>query len=211
MSTNDDQEMEQRLMQFYISRLTPILEGGAEWNLSPECAYLFGFQVRDFLRRTIPLTDQMQICNIGIGAGEWDDFLGYWSVNHGRVTSVDIDRDICEVFAYRQQRERHPNPSEVVREDLFCTTLPPASFDLVTIIGSTAQETGDPARALAASMALVREGGCFLCMLRASHLPETWAHGHTLTGQFQLRHEELFDYYPTLAHRALTLERGRTI
>lgn len=62
--------MEQLLLQYYLLLKTPIPEGGAEWNLSPEYHYLFGFAVRDFLRRSCRLFQGIQVCNVGIGVGE---------------------------------------------------------------------------------------------------------------------------------------------
>lgn len=42
----------------------------------------------------------------------------------GSLTSVDIKPGICELFAYRQRREGHPNPATVVCADIMADTLP---------------------------------------------------------------------------------------
>ena len=156
---NTENSMEEQLLQYYLLLKTPIPEGGAEWNLSPEYHYLFGFAVRDFLRRFYTPFQGIQVCNVGIGAGDWDDFLGYWLKNWGTLTSIDIVEWLCSLFAYRQKRERHPNPSRVVNDDILNTSLPHAAFDLVTIIGSTAKETGNPHGALDRCFDLVKLGG----------------------------------------------------
>ena len=95
---------DEKLLSYHLSLRDP--EAGA-WNLSPQNLYL-EMMSRDFLKRNLELFDGIQICNIGIGVGEWDDYLGYISKDFGRVTSVDIDQEICSIFEYRQKREGHP-------------------------------------------------------------------------------------------------------
>ncbi|WP_370636222.1 class I SAM-dependent methyltransferase [Cohnella sp. CFH 77786] len=85
----------------------------------------------------------MSVCNIGIGTGDWDDFLGYELNGYGHLTSIDIDREICDLFQYRQLREGHNNPSEVVCCDFLSNSIDDKSFDLITIIGSTMNQIGN--------------------------------------------------------------------
>ena len=84
----------------------------------------------------------MRVCNVGIGVGLWDDWLGY--VVGDVITSVDRDRDICEVFELRQHRERHPHPARVICGDVLLGALAGESFDLITCTGSTLHESGAP-------------------------------------------------------------------
>lgn len=194
--------MEQRLFHYYIMCHTPIPEGGAEWNLSPEHNYLFGFAVRDFIRRTYILTHGIKACNAGIGVGEWDDFLGYWLRDWGTLTSMDIDTPICEVFAYRQKRERHHNPSRVVNEDIFKTTLAHDSFDLVTIIGSTPQETHNPPAALDCCFTLVKPGGCLFYLGAIDPVKGDWFEGYLRASPYVVKQKQLFDYFPEMVCEA---------
>lgn len=126
------------------------------WNLSPERLYQECF-TRYFLRERIDPADCVETCNIGVGLGEFDDFLGYWLLGHGTVVSVDIDEQQVRNLAQRQEQEGHPNPSRVVHADLMQSTQGP--FDLVTVTGTTLHETHAPARALQCARAWVKPGG----------------------------------------------------
>jgi SAM-dependent methyltransferase len=203
----DNTQWEQKLLDYYLLLKTPIPEGGAEWNVSPEYHYLFGFAVRDFLRRVYPPVQDATVCNIGIGVGDWDDYLGYWLHGWGKLTSVDIDEPICTLFPYRQQRERHPNPSRVVNEDLFQTSLPPNRFDLVTIIGSTPQETGQPQAAIDRCLALVKPGGHVLYMGTTEIAPESWFTEYLTQSISVVTHHERFEHYPEMLGYAYLLQR----
>lgn len=126
------------------------------WNLSPECLYIDCY-TRAFLRDHLAADQCSRVCNIGIGVGDFDDWLGYWLWGHGTLTSIDIDGAIVHAFRERQAREQHPNPSEAIHADLLQADLGP--FDLVTIVGSTVHETHAPARALRTAQRWVRSGG----------------------------------------------------
>jgi SAM-dependent methyltransferase len=207
MTTDDQSTMEQQLLQYYLLLTTPVPEGGAEWNLSPEYHYLFGFAVRDFLRRSYTLFHGIQVCNVGIGVGDWDDFLGYWLKDWGTLTSVDIVDELCTLFAYRQQRERHPNPSRVVNEDILHTSLPHAGFDLVTIIGSTPQETGNPKGALDRCFDLVKPGGHLLYMGTTEIAPASWFAQYLQPTAYVIERQELFDYFPQMVGHAFLVRK----
>lgn len=84
----------------------------------------------------------LRLCNVGIGVGLWDDWLGY--VVGAEITSVDRDREICEVFALRQRRERHPYPARVICGDVLLGALNGEVLDVITCIGSTLHESGAP-------------------------------------------------------------------
>lgn len=106
----------------------------------------------------------LNVCNVGIGTGDWDNFLCDLLVGTGCLTSIDIDPEICELFRYRQKREGHPNPSTVVCADVMEDSLPAASFDVVTIIGSTVTESGNYSRCLGSCLRLVRPAGFMMYM-----------------------------------------------
>ena len=59
------------LLQTYSQMYAP--EAGP-WNLSTENKYL-EYRFRAFLENNYPISNCAKICNIGIGAGEWDTYL----------------------------------------------------------------------------------------------------------------------------------------
>jgi SAM-dependent methyltransferase len=143
------------LFQHYVDLNSP---EAAEWNLSPECLYL-QFRMRAAVKAYLTPFAGIRVLNIGIGVGDWDDFLGYWTKGFGTTTSVDIDETQCDRLRYRQEREKHANPSEVACEDILKTTLPAASFDVVTAVGSTFDEVGDTPALFNVCMGLLKPGG----------------------------------------------------
>lgn len=146
---------DQKLLQFYLALGGP--EAGP-WNLSPRSAYL-EYRLRTWLEGYLLPSSGIEVCNIGIGVGFWDDFLGYHILGHGRLTSIEIDSEICEVFGYRQKREGHPNPARVLCMDILSEDIPKERFDFVTLIGSTASEAGDHERLLFQTTRLLKAGG----------------------------------------------------
>jgi ubiquinone/menaquinone biosynthesis C-methylase UbiE len=180
------------LLQFYLELHSPEAQ---LWNLSPESLYI-EFITRDYIRRNINVINGMKVCNIGIGTGEWDDFLGYWLNGKGSLTSVDIDADICEMFRYRQSREGHPNPSRVVCMDIFASTLPRNHFDLVTIIGSTVKETGEYEKTLESCFDILKKDGCLLYMDFASNHTEAEFERFIQDTSHQIEDLSVFDTYP---------------
>lgn len=148
------------LLDYYLSLRDP--EAGL-WNLSPQSVYL-ELETRDFMRRNCEMFDGMEVCNIGIGAGDWDDYLGYLLHGKGNLTSIDIDQEICSLFTYRQAREKHPNSSKVCCENILESSLPDGYFDLVTIIGSTVNEIGNYNDTLENCFRLLKNGGYLIYM-----------------------------------------------
>lgn len=159
---------DQELFQYYLAMRE---QEPHQWNLSPKSLYM-ELETRDFLTRNYqPVAadssspgTSIKACNIGIGVGEWDDFLGYFIAGKGQLTSVDINREICEVFKYRQQREGHTNPSHVVCEDFTRASLPENEYDLVTIIGSTLQESGKTKEVFAKTHEIMKVDGYLFVM-----------------------------------------------
>src|SRR5688572_26129914 len=121
------------LLEHYIHR------GHESWNVSLEASFL-DYELRRALLAAFPaLADReperaLRVCNVGVGVGLWDDWLGY--TIGAAITSVDRDRDICEVFALRQRRERHPHQARVICGDVLTGILDGEQFDLITCVGS---------------------------------------------------------------------------
>jgi SAM-dependent methyltransferase len=125
--------MDEALFQHYLAR------GHEPWNTSTDAAWL-DYQLRDWVEALIPARTPKRVCNVGIGVGLWDDWLGHILGRNDRLLSVDTDAEVCRVFGLRQARERHPLPSIVIRGDVLDDILPPC--DLITVVGSTLDEIG---------------------------------------------------------------------
>lgn len=191
---NDDQ-----LLKYYISLRDP--EAGP-WNLSPQNLYL-EMMSRDFALRNIELFTGIKICNIGIGTGEWDDYLGYISQGYGKVMSIDIDQDICAIMKYRQKRERHPNPSEVLCEDIRSTTLQGDSFHYVTLIGSTMNEIDQYEETLETCFRLLKDDGMLIYMdFEKYHTLDLFENWISVTDHELVTYER-FDRYANVASYAV--------
>lgn len=175
-----------QLLAHYLAR------GHEPWNTSTDAAWL-DFQLRDWVEPLVPARTPKRVCNVGIGVGLWDDWLGHVLARGDRLISVDLDPEICRVFALRQARERHPLPSLVVRGDVLAGALPTAAFTLITLVGSTIDELGPGhrARALAALVeALAPDGRLIVAELAdvvAAPLPE----GAAVTARRHARRGEL--------------------
>jgi len=160
-----------RLLQIYASYYGP--EAGSR-NLSPQRLYV-DYQTRrhlvTLLERSFAARSDLRVCNVGIGQGDWDIFLSYALSTRGSLTSVDIQADICETLSARLRVERHPNPIRVLNEDIIRTSLAQGSFDVVTAIGSTASEAGDPWSLLDACVALLAPGGILFFSALSDHVP----------------------------------------
>jgi SAM-dependent methyltransferase len=146
--TDDD------LLRHYLERGGP----DSRWNLSAEAAY-FDYRTRDFLERHAERSMPYEVCNVGIGVGLWDDFLAYWVGETGRVVSIDIDPQVAMLLRTRQARENHPHACEVVCTDALGDGVRRGTFDLVTVVGATPSESGDPHGLIAAAVGLARPGG----------------------------------------------------
>ncbi len=141
------------LLQAYGAAYGP--EAGP-WNLGVENKYL-EYKITAFFEENFPEMPQAAVCNVGIGAGAWDRYLSY-RVNGGTLTSVDRDPVCCRQLQEGLAWEGNPNAVEVLCADVM--TLPQKEcFDLVTVIGSTHQESGLQETFLEKVMSLVKPGG----------------------------------------------------
>jgi len=142
------------LLAHYLAR------GHEPWNTSTDAAWL-DFQLRDWVEPLIPARTPKRVCNVGIGVGLWDDWLGHVLGRRDRLISVDHDPEICRLFALRQARERHPLPAVVVRGDILSGVLPETTFDFITMVGSTLDEIGASGResAIGALVGALNPGG----------------------------------------------------
>jgi protein-L-isoaspartate O-methyltransferase len=139
------------LLAHYIAR------GREPWNTSLEAAWL-DYELRAFVMARLPKRRALSVLNVGIGVGLFDDWLGrvIGASNGGRITSVDRDLEICRIFEIRQRREQHPYPARVICGDVRDGVLGRQTFDVITVVGSTLEESGDrgaTTRALQAALA----------------------------------------------------------
>jgi SAM-dependent methyltransferase len=179
----DDQ---QALLDHYLAR------GHEPWNTSTEAAWL-DYQLRDWIEPLIPARAPKRVCNVGIGVGLWDDWLGHMLAREDRLISVDIDPEVCRVFALRQARERHPQPSIVVRGDLLAGVLPPAAFELITLVGTSLDEIGPRhrERAVAALVGALAPGGRLIISELADVVAAPLPDGVAVTRRRHARRGEL--------------------
>lgn len=141
------------LLQTYSQMYAP--EAGP-WNLSVENKYL-EYKFRDFFEKHFAIPKNVRICNIGIGAGEWDLYLSY-KLSGGSLTSIDIIEVCCRQLEERLICEGNPNEVTVVCADAM--TLDYAEqFDILTMVGTTAAESGDGIALFVKASGFVKEGG----------------------------------------------------
>jgi SAM-dependent methyltransferase len=184
--------MDQKLFQYYLELKGP--EAG-EWNSSPQCIYT-EFVTRDYVKKSFHLFDGIQVCNVGIGTGDWDDYLCYWLKGKGSLTSIDIDKEICEIFEYRQMREGHPNPAKVWCKSIFASDLPKEIFDIMTLIGSTIQETGDMRRCLDSCFSLLKPGGYLMFMTNLKYFPVELLEEYIRDANYYIEQKDLYEAFP---------------
>lgn len=141
------------LLQTYSQMYAP--EAGP-WNLSVENKYL-EYRFRDFFEKHFDVPKNAQICNIGIGAGEWDTYLSY-KLPEGVLTSIDVIGVCCRQLEERLICEGNPNRVNVICADAMTLDLT-EEFDILTMVGSTAIESGDGMALLAKASGFVKYGG----------------------------------------------------
>jgi len=141
------------LLAHYIAR------GREPWNTSLEAAWL-DYELRAFVAARLPAKRPLSVCNVGIGVGLFDDWLGHEIGS--RITSVDRDPAICRVFELRQRREGHAFPARVVCGDVRDGVLGDARFDVITVVGSTLDESGDRGATTRALQTALAPGGVLL-------------------------------------------------
>nr|WP_144923976.1 class I SAM-dependent methyltransferase [Paenibacillus bovis] len=184
--------MDSKLFQFYLDLKSP--EAGA-WNTSPQCLNT-ELVTRDYIRKYFEVTEGIEVCNVGVGTGDWDDYLGYWLKDRGNLTSIEIDAEICELFAYRQVREGHPNPSTVVCKSIFDTDLPKDKFDIVTLIGSAVNEIGEFKKCLDACFSLLKQGGHLMFMAHLRYSPLEMIEEYIRNTNYIMEKQDIFDDFP---------------
>lgn len=184
--------MDGKLLQYYLELKSP--EAGV-WNTSPQCIHT-ELVTRDYMRRNFTLTKGIQVCNVGIGTGDWDDYLGYWLKDIGSLTSIEIDKEICGIFTYRQARERHPNPSQVICKSIFDSDLPKESFDIVTLIGSAINEIGEFQMCMDACFNLLKPGGNLMFMAHLKSSPSKMIMEYLKNRKYVLIKGERYEEFP---------------
>lgn len=141
------------LLQTYSQMYAP--EAGP-WNLSAENKYL-EYRFREFFERHFEISKNAEICNIGIGAGEWDLYLSY-KLPQGTLTSIDRLAVCCRQLEERLDCEGNPNSVEVVCADAMTLNYD-ERFDIVTMVGTTAMESNDGIALLTHASTFVKVGG----------------------------------------------------
>ena len=131
-----------------------------------------------------------------IGTEDWDDYLGYWLKDNGNLTSIEIDKEICEIFSYRQTREGHPNPSKVICKNIFNPDLPKEAFDIVTLIGSAIDEVGEFQKCLNACFSLLKPDGYLMFMSHLKTAPFKKIEEYIKNTNYCLEKEDRYEQFP---------------
>lgn len=127
------------------------------WNLSLEQKYL-EYRITRFFEENFPVAQGADVCNVGIGAGYWDRYLSY-RLQGGRLTSIDIDPEICANFAACLENEENPNPVEILARDVRDCGELKGRFEIVTLVGSARMEAGTLEEILAMTAGFLKPGG----------------------------------------------------
>ncbi len=141
------------LLQTYTQMYGP--EAGP-WNLSVENKYL-EYRITEFFESHFTVGTHTNICNIGIGAGEWDRYLSY-KLTGGTLTSIDREEMCCKQLQKRLLWEGNPNTVNVICADAIHLRLS-GQFEIVTLVGSTVKESGVGLALLEQAMDFVKAGG----------------------------------------------------
>lgn len=143
------------LLKTYSQMYAP--EAGP-WNLSVENKYL-EYRFAQFFRDHFPVKEGAELCNIGIGAGSWDRYLSY-QLRGGTLVSIDIDPLCCRQLREGLDFEQNPNTVKVLCADVMTREFQ-NRFDIVTMVGSTVNNSGLGPRILEQTMGFVKPGGRF--------------------------------------------------
>lgn len=150
----DDGDIE-FVLQTYTQMYAP--EAGP-WNVSVPNKYL-EYRFADFFERHFQVPEGGRICNIGIGAGEWDHYLSY-QLNHGSLTSIDLLESCCRQLELRFICEGNPNPFTILCADAMTLELID-QFDIVTMVGTTGIESKHALTLLTHAFHFLKKGGMF--------------------------------------------------
>ena len=156
---NDTQFLLQTYSQMYAPEAGP-------WNLSVKNKYL-EYRFRDFFEQHFSITQDAHICNIGIGAGEWDTYLSY-KIPKGHLTSIDRLEICCRQLEKRLICEGNPNKVAVLHADAFTLDFD-NRFDIITLVGSTADESGNGLALLAKASGFLKPGGAIYYQTLSDH------------------------------------------
>lgn len=126
------------------------------WNLSVENKYLM-YRITDFFENHFAVEENTNICNIGIGAGEWDLYLSY-QLKKGSLTSIDRSELCCKQLEARIACEGNPHDIRIVCADAV-TLMLDGQFDIVTVVGSTAMESDGATALLEKAICFIKKGG----------------------------------------------------
>lgn len=122
--------------------------------------------------------------------------IGYWLKGRGSLTSIDFDKEICEIFEYRQQREGHPNPAKVLCKSIFDLDLPKEKFDIVTLIGSAVNEAGNYGKCLDSCFNLLKQGGYLMYMANLKRCPVDMLEQYIRDTNYRIEQTDLYEAFP---------------
>ncbi|MCR5154538.1 MAG: class I SAM-dependent methyltransferase [Lachnospiraceae bacterium] len=127
-----------------------------EWNTSLANKYL-EFKITGFFEENFTVKPDFNILNVGIGTGYWDRYLSF-KVPEGSLTSIDIDKECADNFKCCLQNENNIGRVTIICDDAAKHVFE-KKFDLITIIGSTAEESGNAEGLIKNAMSFLKDDG----------------------------------------------------
>lgn len=149
-----NQEEQAFLLRSYGEEYGP---DAGPWNTSVTNKYL-EYKIAAFFEEHFDIPTEARVCNIGIGAGDWDKYLSY-RLRGGSLTSIDRDEYCCRKLTLCLKNEDNSNSVQIIQSDVLLVDGLENSFDLVTMIGSTRQESGLYEQILSKAIGFVKPGG----------------------------------------------------
>ena len=127
-----------------------------EWNTSLSNKYL-EYMITRFFEENFVIKPDLDILNIGIGAGYWDRYLSF-KVPEGSLTSIDIDGVCADNLKLCLANENNTERVTILCDDAITYRFD-KKFDIITMIGSTVDESGNAEAIIRNAVSFLKEDG----------------------------------------------------
>ncbi len=127
-----------------------------EWNSSLSNKYL-EYMITKFFEENFTVKPNFDILNIGIGAGYWDRYLSF-KVPEGSLTSIDIDRECADNLDLCLQNENNRERVTILCDDAITYRFD-KKYDVITMIGSAVDESGNAEAIIRNAVSCLKEDG----------------------------------------------------
>ncbi len=127
-----------------------------EWNTSLSNKYL-EYMITRFFEENFAIKPDYDILNIGIGAGYWDRYLSF-NVPEGSLTSIDIDEECADNLKLCLKNENNTERVKIICDDAITYRFD-KKFDVITMIGSTLDESENAEAIIRNAISFLKEDG----------------------------------------------------